>query len=89
MVTRIDEPSVEEGDCRYLSRDIMNEDYTQLAKADIFSLGCSLYEAASGHELPKNGPEWHKVRRLTAVPGYAHRLLRHPPLHTTEIRTCM
>lgn len=61
MVTRIDEPSVEEGDCRYLSREIMNEDYTHLAKADIFSLGCSLYEAASGHELPKNGPEWHQV----------------------------
>ena len=32
-----------------------------MAKADIFSLGMSVYEAATLIDLPKNGPEWHKV----------------------------
>ena len=62
MVTRIDDPEVEEGDCRYLCREIMNENYSQLIKADIFSLGCSVYEAACGHDLPKNGTAWHELR---------------------------
>lgn len=61
-VTSIRNPQVEEGDCRYLPKEILQEDYSQLTKADIFSLGITLYEAGSGVALPKNGPEWHDLR---------------------------
>lgn len=61
-VTSAHDPHVEEGDCRYLAKEVLHEDYTNLQKSDIFSLGITLYEAAGGGPLPKNGPEWHKLR---------------------------
>ncbi|EDV31594.1 uncharacterized protein Dana_GF14473 [Drosophila ananassae] len=61
-VTSVKEPYVEEGDCRYLPKEILQEDYSNLFKADIFSLGITLFEVAGGGPLPKNGPEWHKLR---------------------------
>ncbi|EDV99194.1 GH13165 [Drosophila grimshawi] len=61
-VTSVNEPHVEEGDCRYLPKEILQEDYSNLFKADIFSLGITLFEVAGGGPLPKNGPEWHKLR---------------------------
>ncbi|CAG0892826.1 unnamed protein product [Darwinula stevensoni] len=53
---------VEEGDCRYLPKEILAEDFQYLTKADIFSLGLSIYEAASGSPLPKNGEKWQELR---------------------------
>ena len=46
----------EEGDCRYMAPELflMDVDRSQLQKADIFSLGLTLYEAASLTSLPKN-----------------------------------
>ena len=35
---------------------------TDLRKADIFALGISMYELATGAELPKNGPAWQRIR---------------------------
>lgn len=61
-VTSINYPQVEEGDCRYLPNEILQEDFSQLCKADVFSLGITLYEAGGGGPLPKNGPEWHALR---------------------------
>lgn len=40
----------------------MQGDYADLTKADVFALGCTLYEAASGQDLAPNGGEWHMLR---------------------------
>lgn len=61
-VTSVRNPQVEDGDCRYLSKEAMNGKYNHLIKADMFSLGMTLYEAGGGGPLPKNGTEWHKLR---------------------------
>ena len=72
-VTSIEKCLIDEGDCRYAARELLNVTSTQghdgskgqgrdIRKSDIFSMGLTVYEAATLVELPKNGPEWHQIR---------------------------
>jgi wee1-like protein kinase len=70
-VTSVKSPQVEEGDCRYMSKEILQENYTNLYAADIFSLGLTVYSAASLIDLPKNGPDWHTIRD-GSIPFLSH-----------------
>lgn len=54
---------VSEGDCRYLAREVLRGDLSDLPKADVFSLGLVCYELAINPKtLPCNGEEWHRLR---------------------------
>lgn len=61
-VTSVTNPTVEEGDCHYLPKEILSDEFDHLAKCDMFSLGLTIYQAGGGHNLPRNGPQWHSIR---------------------------
>lgn len=46
---------IEEGDARYMPHEILNDNYDDLDKVDIFSLGVSMYELVRGSALPASG----------------------------------
>ena len=67
------------GDCRYLAPELLhswNPDTSAVQKADIFSLGCSIFEAASLKPLPKEGSFYAEIRKgkLTYLPDYSEKL---------------
>ena len=79
-----DNISPEEGDCRYMAPEFLGNleelvDPHQLFKADIFSLGLTLYEAASLSVLPRNSyddPSYQTLRSgcLPNLPLYSAKL---------------
>jgi len=62
-----DVSSFEDGDSRYLPTELLNADATasavDLTRADVFSLGASIYELARRRPLPARDAEWHEIRR--------------------------
>lgn len=52
----------DEGDSRYLAREVLNGDTRHLEKGDMFALGASLYELATGCPLPKEGSAYQDLR---------------------------
>lgn len=53
---------VEEGDARYMSKELLTGDKDDLTKCDVFSLGATMYEICLGRPLPPSGDQWHSIR---------------------------
>jgi len=53
---------VDEGDVRYMPKELLAENYDHLPKADIFSLAASVYEMFLQKTLPSTGDEWNDLR---------------------------
>ncbi|KAF8770275.1 Wee1-like protein kinase like protein [Argiope bruennichi] len=68
--------ALDEGDCRYMPAELLQDNYKHLPKADIFALGLTIYEVCDGGPLPKNGDEWHSIREghLPYLPYYSKEL---------------
>ncbi|KAF5215142.1 hypothetical protein ECC02_008809 [Trypanosoma cruzi] len=61
MPTQVSTMSVEEGDCRYLCADMLNQK-RYLKAGDIFSFGISVFELMSGEPLPQHGAPFLELR---------------------------
>lgn len=53
---------VEEGDTRYMARELLDWGTKDLRKCDVYSLGASIYELSNGLPLPSEGSEWQGLR---------------------------
>lgn len=46
-MTSLNAEELEEGDCRYLPKEILSDDHSHLTKADVFALGLIIFQAVS------------------------------------------
>jgi hypothetical protein len=53
---------VQEGDARYISRELLQGDTRDLPAADVFALGLTLVELATGHGLPTGDEPYQQLR---------------------------
>lgn len=51
-----------EGDSKYLPRELLHDDFSNMPMADIYSLGATVLEVALGRPLPGSGAEWQQLR---------------------------
>ena len=56
-----------QGDARYVPRELLNQDYRHLDRADMFALGAVAYELARGRALSGNGSDYDCVRNVRGV----------------------
>lgn len=100
LVARSNDGDVVEGDSRYMSKELLEDDdlifaaraegrgpaKKDLTKCDIFSLGATTYEICRGEgkPLPPNGPEWHALRNEQLV--FAPSQQRETPL---DLQRCI
>ena len=71
--------AVEEGDTRYMARELLDWGMKNLYKCDLFSFGLSVYEVCKGEKLPSEGEQWHELR------SNAFQVPRRIPLESTCI----
>lgn len=64
--------SVDEGDCRYLCADMLNNKL-HIKAGDMFSLGMSVFELMSGQPLPRSGDYYQLLRRRVPVEALQRR----------------
>ncbi|XP_062869070.1 wee1-like protein kinase [Trichomycterus rosablanca] len=62
-VCHVSNPKVEKGDSRFLSNEVLQEDYRNLPQADVFALALTVISASGVGAFPKNGEKWHKIRQ--------------------------
>lgn len=60
---------IEEGDARYMPQEVLNENYDNLDKVDIFSLGVSIYELLRGSSLPDAVHQLLREGKLPLLPS--------------------
>lgn len=63
QVASLSAADFDEGDGRYLCYEVMNGRTEFLPCGDVFALGMSLLELATGDPLPKQGDPYHAIRR--------------------------
>ena len=66
--------------CRYIPQEILNDDFSALDKANVFMLGASLYELATGTSLPTGVPSTHACPLQYLSPS-GHRSCNRKELH--------
>jgi len=62
---------IEEGDARFIAQEVLNENYDHLDKADIFSLGVSMFDLIRRSRLPEAETQFSILRegKVPHLPG--------------------
>jgi serine/threonine protein kinase len=65
LANSIDAGDTDEGDNRYMAREMLSFYSVDRDRCDIFSLGATMYRICLGRELPGSGDEWNDIRNGT------------------------